>query len=481
MMATDRFPKRLWMLMGALISVCILMHIQGRWHWSYDYWEHLAVVRAFASNLFSPKHPLFFGEYAHAFFTPYHFILGILAQYVSPRVLMALAGSINIALFCHSLHLFLYRLTEKRALSFYTLLLTLFVWIGTWNFSGFFHVKVFFAVSSYPSFFAAIVTFYAWYQCLCVFSDAKRYRYGLLFGLTFFCVLSHPLTYIVFFIGLIALYVSKKGMALEGYKIFLFVLLGFALALFWPFFSLLELFRSGSDLYHQANQAMYHRFWIRAGFAVLCLPLLWKRYKDKKTDFFVLLSVGLLAIYVLGYMTHLFSYGRVVSYFLLMMNCVAASWCLERPRGVLFLLALVAAGVFRVSPFFEDIMPLGQDPNSYFSRLTFLKEFVQEDAVILSDEETSRVIPAINGKVVGSSLGHPVAFIPDFKERNRSLQFFFHKAISPEERRLIMNRYLVDYILVNKQDENLLENPSDAFLRWGDVVYEDATYCLIQL
>jgi hypothetical protein len=108
--------------------------------------------------------------------------------------------------------------------------------------------------------------------------------------------------------------------------------------------------------------------------------------------------------------------------------------------------------------------------------LTKLLSPVQENDVVLSDLQTSWLVPGINGKIVAAL--HYELFIPDQRQRRQDLEGFFDDD-SPSQRRKILQRYNVRWIVLNRRmlDEKeflQLFRPSAIAAQVDDLVLMDA-------
>jgi hypothetical protein len=93
---------------------------------------------------------------------------------------------------------------------------------------------------------------------------------------------------------------------------------------------------------------------------------------------------------------------------------------------------------------------------------------VRPGEVVLADSPTSYPVPALTGgRVV--AWRHPVYWVPDQRERRAAQDRFFTPIAAPE-RRAILHRYQVQWILVNRQATELRGDEEAALLTLGCVV-----------
>jgi hypothetical protein len=116
-----------------------------------------------------------------------------------------------------------------------------------------------------------------------------------------------------------------------------------------------------------------------------------------------------------------------------------------------------------------------------YKDLLFLEQQVGARSVVLSDINTSWIVPSIRGKVVGAL--HPQAFVPDQKQRFDDVNTFFDAATSFGHQVAIAKKYHTDFLLLNKERtphyQNLLEHFTTEDR--GQVTFTSDKYILIKL
>ena len=93
---------------------------------------------------------------------------------------------------------------------------------------------------------------------------------------------------------------------------------------------------------------------------------------------------------------------------------------------------------------------------------------VGADDGVLSDLDTSWIIPALTGKVVASI--HPLHWVPDAKQRTQDVLSFFLPATANMDRMAILSRYGVHWILINKASPELSASEGARLEKLGHVV-----------
>ena len=85
-----------------------------------------------------------------------------------------------------------------------------------------------------------------------------------------------------------------------------------------------------------------------------------------------------------------------------------------------------------------------------YKNLTFLPRFVEPGEIVLSDLETSWLVPSFGGKVIAGL--HAQAFIADNDQRVEDLNGFFDPSASDQSRLAVIARYGPTYLLLDKQN-----------------------------
>jgi hypothetical protein len=99
--------------------------------------------------------------------------------------------------------------------------------------------------------------------------------------------------------------------------------------------------------------------------------------------------------------------------------------------------------------------------------------------VVLADSRTSYLVPVLTGgRVV--AWRHPVYWVPDHAERRQAQDHFFTPATDPE-RRAVIARYHVRWILLNRREVQLLPEEEQRLLALGCVVAQRDALVLVDL
>jgi hypothetical protein len=413
------------------------------------------------------------------YMTPFHWILGKIKALTGMEVLrvMLVAGIVNILFLYFSVRWFCSVVLKERSFLFHSFLIftILFFWgYNPWDYSGFFHFRFINFVLPYPSTFGF---------CL-LLSGLTLYDYVLnqqtrLNGLvvlfiynvfTFsFLFLTHPLTFIFYNVGIAAFFLSQLYLKQFRDKAFLAttvvpIIVSAGIVFLYPHYPVADFFKSGGSNFHLANFNMYDdRPLLRLLPVLCCIPLLYslphRKYSFLKI-FFTLLS----ALYVYGYISGKYSYGRSISlvYFcvqvgvvLYLKQCFYDHFTCGKPfktgRAVYF---AVICGLFLIN--------LSQLPMTAYNLLTApaldvtairdVQKEVKDPAaiVVASDKALLQKLPTFMGK--GIVPLQPTIWIRDERERQRALDSFFLSKNVDSSRQHLVRTYGVTHVLLFNSD-----------------------------
>ncbi len=481
---------RVRLLAVALGALALCAAYLWRGYFSSDFWEHAAVVRELSVRPFSPKHPLLSVDAPHAYVSPYLLAVGLGANATgaSPTSALAVAGLVNMVLLVLALRRFLVHLPRGEAAAPYALLFIVFLWgKDAWMWSGFLHIGMLGYTAPYPSTFAAAAMF----LCLSLLLDAldrgRALRFVGVVLLVALCVIAHPPTALVLFAGLAALFVARvrnrfftNGVLLVGALV-----AGVAAAVAWPYFPVLGLLVAQPPEFHSWSGVFYQGVPARVWPAIVALPVLLWRLRANRRDPLVLLVASLTALYALGGITGKYGLGRVIAYIVVFIQialaAALAAWESRLPArrawlvpacSVTMMLALFAYNRPPLPRILRYDRPVWPDVGRILAP-------VHPGDVVLADSRTSYVVPALSGgRVV--AWRHPVYWVPDHAERRQAQDRFFAAATN-DERREVITRYHVRWILLNRGEVRLSPEEENRLLALGCLVAERESLVLLEL
>ena len=522
-MASTRIQRTLFALTSGLsanryILLCLLILFNITIHasnggWYGDFWEHSAVISELMLHPFSPHHPQLALDVPHAFYSPYALALAFMARvlHLAAIDILAVAGVLNFVLLAYAIRVFSGTLarTQPHITAFYSLLFILFLWgADPWSFSGFFHFWILGDVLPYPSTFSVALSLIALSLNARGQTEIPLIRTVLIYFITLVVLLSHPLTFVFLVIGLSIQAVflcanpSFRSLCLSLCRVIAGLLVVVGLAVFWPYFSIIELLTRAGNVYHIANAGVYSQILQRTWPILLVLPLAGWALRDRNGRSVLILVATLVCIYTLAYWKQKYSFGRVIAMIALLLQILIAEGvarielrlCQARP----FLNALIPAClvvlvlVFSMSWLIPSVtramtiansLLLGRTVSNQqgYKNLTFLTGIVDRNDLVISDLQTSWLIPTFGGRVIAAQ--HPLAFVPDQLERQKDLEIFFSAETSQEARLNVLRKYKPKYLLLDWRSVNkwpviatlLAENDL------GRSIYENEQYQLILL
>ncbi len=453
--------------------------------WSGDFWEHSAAVKEFIERSSHPQHPLFLLDAPSAFMSPYAFLVAALARTLSLNAIDALSifSLFNFLLFAFGLKRFCSVVSPVRGevTAFYTLLFTLFLWGNSpWPYSGFLHFEIIETVLPYPSSFSIALSLIGLSLFLKPFTRFITINNLLLFIIVWFVLLSHPLTFIFLLSGLFFLSFSSDLFPFKKLlSISLVIFLAGITALFWPYFSLYDLLVGGSKVYHTSNLVMYLNVWDRIWPNFILLPILFWASRFRILFITFLWLISLCILYVYGTVSSNYSYGRIISYCILIFHIIAACGLsyfesiIIRTHSliyksyhvllisILFILSMswlpfaTTRLLTLVNQIYKNTFFVNQ--NTY-KNLVFLNRYISSDQLVLSDINTSWLVPSFGGKVIAAL--HPQAFVDDFFDRQTDINIFFDSHSTIEQRINIIRKYKPHFLLLDLQNEvsSIIEN-----------------------
>jgi len=104
-----------------------------------------------------------------------------------------------------------------------------------------------------------------------------------------------------------------------------------------------------------------------------------------------------------------------------------------------------------------------------------LEKNVGQFDVILSDLESSWMIPTFGGKIIASK--HPAHWIGDHHIRRVDVNRFLSADVQISEKNSIINKYQVGYIFINKNKQTDFQS----YHRFGDIISDSQDFILIKI
>jgi hypothetical protein len=468
----------------ALVAAVVVVAMTG-WTlnqaWSVDFWNILGPVREFARAPLSPANPLITGNAAHPYMTPYAFVLGLLvrASGLDPVTVLAVAGMGSLVLLLYALRSFVRCVSNETAAPALTLVFTLTAWgWNPWRWSGFFDLNSLGAVLPLASTLASALGLIA------LAGGNAWLRVGRRWGLFVagvcapLALLLHPITAV--WVGAIGagFVASELSRANAGRLLTLMaVLLGAAaLALAWPFFSILRfLGHSGDfDTFHAPlyEHVVPRTFLALPGFVILVL-----RFRRCHRDPLALAAAFTGALYVGGTVLGHQSLGRVLPGLMLTAHVAMAICAAElfARRDLISKYAAAAVVVIVAVGFVGSLsgavrtVPRSLLPGRYAHdrRLASLvapyrpaARLIHRDDTVVASQKLAFGVAGSSGKLIAPPAHDP--FVKDAKARRLVVYALLSPRTPTDRYRRLLDRYCVRWFVVTPFEAQRLLSRADA-------------------
>ena len=482
--------------LASLVFVAVAIHaVHG--HWIGDFWEHSAVVRELITHPVHPRHPLLLVDAPHAFSNPYALVVATVARIMGVSSVFALSAAtlLNLVMVVVALRVFARRFAPEtaEATGFYLLLFMLLLWgQDPWEFSGFLHVNAINHTLAYPSACAF------WVSLLLLALDAKRIAERraslllLLVPMSAFVLLVHPPVFLFVATGLVATALDAPERGRELLVSIGTLAVASLLALAWPYFPLWALLTGGSAAFNGNNAAMYSQPLLRTFPALVGVPLLVASARRTRRWSVAAWATMLFGLYVFGYVTGSYNYGRVIVFVVFLLQFEVARFVARREagleaRGAAHSRLLVTGGALIVCALLSARTLLTAARDTLWGARTdegygFLRRDVPQYDVMMADLRTGWVAASFGGKLVSAQ--HPLAFVSKSEQQQRrtDVKAFFDATTSQTERAGILARYGASYVFAPRRAPAESTVVSESLLRaLGTVTHEDRRFLLVRL
>lgn len=449
-----------------------------------DIWEHAAVISNLSNDFFSStKHPMYGIEKPHAFNSPYHLFGATIEKIfgISSLHTIMILGVFNLFAFFIGIYLFIPK--EKKYSIYLIVLSIMFLWYKPPHFSGFISFEVLPYIYTYPSFFCLSLIVLTITLISKYFYSTKNIVFETLFVvLTAVITLSHPISLpafliIVFTTVLIWRKKSKKKLIGLGVSIFIGLLISFT----WPYYSLFELIVSSTGSFNEINaqfytgKVLYIILPVLVLFSLLLPTILQKIKSDKYLKFLLLTITTLTTIYIIGFVFHIASLSRTLSYIILLSQLLIGIILFDGIKSFkllnLFEKVLITISIITIvykTYTFHSFFNF-TDNRKELTHIDLIKENTEVGKVILSDIETSWSIPSTKRYIIACL--HPQAFENSNEERKNDITFFLSTSVDTVFKKEILKKYNVDYILIKKEGFNKNNFPDMEVINEDDYFY----------
>ena len=427
---------------------------------------------------------------------PYFMALTVISNMFHMNALETLGfgGIVSTGLFLVGAFLFFREYFENDWAPLVGIIVLTCAWGLSWYWSNVYQLRNIFHVKSYPSFFVFAATFFYLWIGLRLLKNQKFIviKYIFIFLLSSLMFLCHPLTG-VFAIFSLCLLVVFSPLATWTTRLGVIgaAFVGSLVAELWPYFSVWSIVlgktSSQSFAWLEENsinisrmKQLYwgHPFYSPLQFMVSLGPALlgiaaWAYLLLQRKHLFIVLGALCMGLpYLINIFIRIPLGHRFLLYHIFYLHMALIWFVLQffgpRPRlpktvksirrqkysliilAFLVLFQIVASGLElsgrRVTPDFRLVNDLY---TAIPSALSEVSEIVPEDAVIMAPRLIAWPVPTFVSKVVG--LKNPNPLVRDLQERDYYTDMFFSEDMSQGERLRIIQKYNVDYILVDER------------------------------
>lgn len=476
--------------LGTVISHSISLHFRG------DFWQHSAVIHQLTLDLIHPAHPQLRVDVSHPFYTPYAVALAAAARLFGMDAIgiLVAAGISNTALLLFSLHRFSNHFLKTRFSALYLLGLTLvFWWPTTWTFSGFLHLRNFADTAHYPSTFAFAISLLGLVTCDHLARDLRWDRTLILMLVTPIVLISHPITAIFLLVGYASIWICCPA---EN-RIRLFVLgssvlvVSILAATLWPYFPFWDVVRHGSQGFHDANARMYGEVLLNLSPLLIGIPMIWRGFRGWTRNPLCVMLILLTGVYLFGYLSGKFTYGRSISFVVFLAHCLIAKWLSavdgvmlrghRLPTGARWLQGLTWIVIIALTVPFTWSAMYRYHPfaGANYSELKAVAADVEDAGLVLAPLDACLILPTFGPRVL--AFPQAVPLVDDHLQRREHLTEFYQQATRHERRIEIIGQYDVDYVLVTPPARASLGSAFDELLKLGQVTYNQLGYTLLKM
>ena len=490
--AGNRASVWFWILGLALVAYVALCTGQRQNNLGADAWEHQRAVLALTRHLWRPGNPTYASDQPSVRYSPYTVLWAVVCRTtgITPYTALSMAAVVNTILLVVGVWLLLESFGEAAAAGAVLLVMvTLYGGVPSWANSYALADLPWHQVN--PSAFSFALVLIAWsiFRTFTTGSGSLVLRCAAVTILMAIAMLDHGMTGAFGILGLVVLAVIVPGFATRFGMLLTAALIGIAVGALcwgWPWYS----FRRAVTWNHDSE------FWFNRAFltweltqwafpAAVCALFALPMIQRPIIRFGALGGSLVIAAGLFAYFRHSAVLARFplpgMIYPHLMVGVFAFESGLSRPGTwptrlksmfspfpragqsilettlaiVLIRFAapqaiMIATQPWLARPYLVKLLHHGEDRQSKApAQLANLLAPVQEHDVVLSDLQTSWMIPSTNGRIVAAM--HYELFVLDQRQRSQDVTDFFTTA-SDARRRQVIQQYGVRWIVLNRQE-----------------------------
>ena len=469
--SSDQNRTALAAYVGAVAALAALLAIQT-WNGAFgsDVYAHLAVLRELVERPFDPSNPYVMSADPAHYFSPYSVGLGLVGWITNaaPITLLYLGAAVNLGLLATGLWLFSRSFSAHRWTPHLTLLFSLLAWgFSSWRWSGFLGLNSIGFGLGYPSMFATGLGLVA-LAGLCRYFSTRRTILLVLLGLAAaVIVLTHLFTALWTTIAAVAILASQPMPVIRRASTRLLgaALIAAVLVLMWPYWSIFTLVSAASSR-SDVHEVLYRDLLEHSFLLIPALVAIGYRARRGLRDPLVMMFIGGLAIFVLGYAADSHGLGRVIPLIALSSHVALAdlmAGLLRNGRtrrsalaviGVITTIGLVGSitGWSRMIPaplLPESLVTSGESRGS-IAPYQSIEDVLAPTDIAFGTPWMNKVVPSVAGRVVVP--GHLTPLLSDRKAREDASDAFFGNGRPSDERNAIARQWGATHIVVHPKE-----------------------------
>lgn len=430
-----------------------------------DFGQNASAVERIIENWRHPTNPVIRESGAGSpYFTPYPVVLGLAARATGTAAWVAMrwSGLLNLAVLVAGIGAYTRTLSRRPLAPVYALAAFTLLWgWQTELWSGFCGLASLTRIAPYPSTLAVGLTFWLWTWTDRLVRRGARpgsARWGEQAGLGVLAgllLLIHPITSLAAAVGLAATVAGRqRGWSRRDTgRWAVTTAAALAVATAWPYFDVFGL--AGDTTVDPVHRVLYEQLLPWYGLSAAGLPALAWRARRRLRDPLVLMFAADCLIAAYGWFSGHYTYGRVFALLPAPLQFALAVELARIPpwtrlRAALVPLAVGAACVgFAVQG--GAVLPDGPLPHPYREHdYRWAARHIRPGDVVLTDGySSSRVLPAYGAYMVSPPWPDPSTPIADLGRRLADQNAYFAPRTRRAERRAIVRRYGVRWLLLS--------------------------------